>query len=321
MLMSRFLAGCAAVAALTGLISIAAPAQAQVVWDDFQGNQTVGALRGTGNSYNNLTSVAGVRARLQAHASDPANVIRSGTSSNIDFLQSSDTLCNVERSGASTACTLDAMGRVMWARVQFPRAGTYNFNVSHDDEVVMQVSSDYQNLDYKNLSYNLAVGQLSSYTSNDSTYVDLANSVYAPQANACAWVRIYWNNNGGVNHLRMRWDRPVSDHSTSRTRETIPASAFLSTTGPVNCTSAVTASGTSVQLLKQVGETGRFNPADQFEIQILEGSTVVESAISNGSGLGTVAATGARLASLSTTYTLSEKMAAGSTGQLSDYDT
>lgn len=206
----RFSTPPALLAALCILATLSsAPAMAQIVWEDFPGLTSVAPLDTTiTNRYPNNTPPASLNA-LKTFSNNAANSVRSGTSTTFTYTTLSATLCdttsNIPNAGVnSPPCLRDVMGRVMWARIQFPEAGNYNFSLAHDDEVDIDISSNYASNSYKSISYNLGVGELASYTSGDTAYEALPGTVYAPVANSCGWIRVYWNNAGGINHLQLR---------------------------------------------------------------------------------------------------------------------
>ena len=310
---------------LATFVALGQQATAQVVWEDFQGNSRVTGSSGQDfpgpNYVNNPGSSIVAIGNLKSFSGDVANVVRTGASPNIDYTAASSTLCDTSSTdvpGTGPACQVDAQGRVMWVRLQFPLAGSYSFSLAHDDQVDVDLSNNFNSGSYKTISYNLPVGGLASFTANDTTFENLSANVVAPQANSCGWMRIYWNNVGGINHLRLRWTRPDS------VTQIIPASAMLDPTVPptaASCAAGVTSTTTSVQLLKNLAATGRVNAADQFVISINRpAATVVAGAGTGGVGVGPVADTGAFIATVGQTYTLIESMAAGSVSTLTQYN-
>ena len=317
---------------MTTLAMLAAPAHATVVWEDYQGTN---GMLGTSNqdkpgpSYNNNSATGAInRNLLRTIAADINNATRTGTSPDINFTAASGSLCNTSNSaagagydpaGTGATCQADAQGRVVYALVKFPTAGSFTFAAAHDDEVDLDLSSDFGNVNYRTASYNLPVGDAASFTANENTFENLAGVVSSPSANACILLRLYWNNAGGINHLRLRWTRP------SGVVEIIPATVLFDpglAASSVGCTGTVTSSGTSVILNKIVGSTGRARAADQFQIAVTDTATniILSSGTTSGSGTGQQASTGASLINTGVTYRLSDAMNAGSTSTLASYN-
>ncbi len=302
---------------------------AQVVWEDYQGDQW---MFGTSNqdkagpSYSNNTgSAATNRANLRAISADIANATRTGTSATIDYAANSGTLCNTSNStagagydaaGTGPACANDAMGRVSYALVKFPATGTFTFSAAHDDEVDLDLSSDYSNTSYRTAIYDLPVGDIAAYTSGDTVYENLAGVFSSPTANACILLRVYWSNNGGITFFRLRWTRP--DGVT----EIVPAAQLLNpglASSSAGCTGSVTSSNTSIVLNKSIASSGRAAASDQFSVTVSENVTgnYVTSATTSGSGTGQQASTGSSLITNGTVYRLTDAMAVGSSSTLS----
>jgi hypothetical protein len=301
----------------------------QVVWEDYQGDQW---MFGTSNqdkagpSYSNNTgSAATNRANLRLIAADVTNATRTGTSATIDYAANSGTLCNTsnatagagyDAAGTGAACTNDAMGRVAYALVKFPATGTFTFSAAHDDEVDLDLSSDYSNTSYRTAIYDLPVGDIAAYTSGDTVYENLAGVFSSPTANACILLRVYWSNNGGITFFRLRWTRP--DGVT----QIVPAAQLLDpglASSSAGCTGSVTSSNTSIVLNKTIATSGRAAAADQFTVTVTDNVTsgYVTSATTSGSGTGQQASTGSSLITNGTVYKLTDTMAAGSSSTLS----
>ena len=105
---------------------------------------------------------------------------------------------------------------MIYAVLRFPTAGTYTFEVAHDDQVEVDFSSLYAAstpANYRNYNYNIPVGSLQSYTSDDATFESLPGNFVIPQANTCYVMRIYWNNVGNKNDLRLGWTIPGATSS------------------------------------------------------------------------------------------------------------
>jgi uncharacterized repeat protein (TIGR01451 family) len=299
-------------------------ANAQVVWEDYQGNSRVTGTSGQDYPGSFFTNGSGTDAQiissLKAVSANAANASRTGTSASIDFSAASMTLCNLDPgydpAGTGAACQFDVQGRVLWTVVKYPVAGTYSFSLAHDDQVDIDMSTDYSSTNYKNAVYDLPVGALASYTGSDTSYENVAATFVAPAANHCALVRMYWANAGGINHLRFRWTKPGG------VTEIIPTAQLYTpgqTAAALGCAGAVSTSQTSVLVNKVVGATGRANSADQFTIDIANGATSIGTATTSGSGTGQQASTAAQVVSVGTTYTITDAMAAGSSSALSAY--
>ncbi len=311
----------------------AAPALAQVVWEDYQG--TIGILGSSGNdkagpSFNNTVSpISGLR----AISATTSNATRTGTSTTIDFRTAGDavnnaTLCNSTHTAANTgydatglqpSCLADAQGRVLYALIKFPYTGSYNFSLAHDDDVDLDLSTDYSNTSFRSASYNIPVGDAASYTADENTYESLAGIFSSPTANACILMRLYWTNYNGLNHLRLRWTRPNATGSGTTT-EIVPAAYLFDPGNPASssgCTGTVATTNTSIVANKVIGGPGRASSADQFTVAIRNsGGTVQVAATTGGTGTGQQASTGGWIAAASTTYQINDAMAAGSTNTL-----
>lgn len=205
-------------------------AAAQAIWEDYQGtNEILGVLLQDkpGPSYDNLA--ANALANLRTISANPANATRTGSSATIDYDRNQPTLCNTTQLldgsydvlGAGAACQADAQGRVLYALIKFPQAGLYTFGFAHDDQIDLDLSSDYANTAYRSATYDISVGNAAALTASDTTYASFAGTFRASAANACALLRLYWNNAGGRHYLRMQWTKP------SAVTETVPASQLL----------------------------------------------------------------------------------------------
>lgn len=299
------------------------PAAAQVVWEDYQG---IKAVTGSSNqdlagpAYDNNTgSTAATLANLRAISSSVSNAVRTGTSAQINYAASSVTLCDIftgDPAGTGAACQADAMGRVMYAVIRFPLAGAYNFSISHDDQVDLDMSTNWsQAPQYRTLSYDIPVGSLPAFTS-ETTFDPVNAGVSAPSAGSCAVLRLYWNNSGGINHLRLRWSRPDA------VTEIIPAANLLDPrTVPTSalCSSTITSVARSIQVNKFIDVTGRADPADQFVVGFSNSGVVEQNATTTGNGTGVQASTAAGIVLPNTTYTITDAMAAGSASTLASY--
>lgn len=305
------------------LLLLPAAASAQnVLWEDFRGLDNVpgdGVYVGTPGApkFQNFPN-SGAMAPFRVLAANPADAARSGSSPNIDFLgsnASASALCNNGASG-SQACLHQAQGRVLHALIQFPEAGAYTLRAAHDDNLVVEFSTDYTNTSFRSASYDIPVGALSEWTANENTFATIGTFT-AANAGSCALIRVFWTNQAGINHNRLQWTTP------GNVTQIVPASAFRNPSLPDSadgCNGSITGNGTAVTLNKVLGSP-RLDAADQFTIEI--GTTpaggTVRSAVTAGSGTGQQASTGAFPAATNVTYYLREVMAPGSVSALTAY--
>ena len=291
----------------------AAPAGATVVWEDYRGNANAGnAYTGPVGWPSYANFVVDPVANLRTIASNPANAIRTGSSTDINFLSNTQQ-CNSTVSPGSPACALQVMGRVTYALVRFPAAGSYTLSVAHDDNVDVDLSSDYANTSYRTASYNIPVGALSNFTAGENDFVSVG-TFSAAAANSCALIRMYWTNAGGLNYARLRWTRP------GPVTEVIPATQLFDpglASSATGCNGSITGNATAVTLNKVIGAP-RAQATDQFTVEIGTTATAgtVLQATTSGAGTGQQASTGAFPAVTGTTYYLRDLMAAGSASTL-----
>ena len=195
------------------LLGAAAPAAAQVLWEDYRGISRVPASPATPNYDNSFNAGSTARlASLMGLAANPAvNAARTGTSPQLDWANgttaSPGQLCNFDTQQTSPACRAWIMGRVMYTLVVFPQAGNYKFSVSHDDDVKVDFSTQYST-NYRNTVYNVAVGSVAEYSNNETDFQNLAGNFNSATPGGCYLARVLWNNVGGINYLHMRWTRP-----------------------------------------------------------------------------------------------------------------
>lgn len=295
-------------------------AAAQTVrWEDYRGNDRVGAVytgpAGAPTFANNTGTGAARLNALRAIATNPANAVRTGTAADINYRAAANNLCNLDSPATSAvSCGLQAMGRVSYALIQFPQAGTYSVSIAHDDNVELGFSSDYANTAYRTASYDVPVGTVNDWTANEDTYVSLGTFT-AANANSCALVRTYWLNHGGINHARLRWTVPGN-----ATPAIIPATAFrdpAAAASSIGCNGSITGNGTTITLNKVLGAP-RADASDQFTVQIGATSTAgtLREATTAGAGVGQQASTGALAVTTGVTYYLRDIMAAGSASTL-----
>ncbi len=230
---------CKAVA-VAALLVFTVQAQAQTVrWEDYRGGQNTpddtqyigppGAPK-----FNNFPN-AGAIAALQAVAANPANAVRTGASADINFRDfgvdpTANSLCDTRGAGAaSQACLYQAQGRVAYALVRLPQAGLYAFSAAHDDNVVLDLSPEYANTNYRAANYSIPVASVGAWTGGEEVY-DNFGTFSAATANSCVLLRMWWTNQSGQNFNRLRWTRPDG------TAEIIPASAFRDPGDPGSAT-------------------------------------------------------------------------------------
>ncbi len=316
-------------AVLAAAFALPMTAHANIVWEDYQGRSGV---FGTSNQdkpgpdyENNSTPPEDDLPNLRTIAANIANATRTGTDATIDYASTSGTLCNTSNSsagagydaaGTGAACQADAQGRVMYALIKFPQAGSYTMSVAHDDEVDLDLSSNYSSTAYRSASYDLPVASASGFT-GETTFEDLG-AVTAPAANSCTLLRLYWNNRGGQTHLHLRWTKPNS------TVEIVPGSQLFDpgvASSATGCVGSITAAGTSITLNKVVAASGRVTAADQFMVAIANNSSgaIAANATTSGSGTGQQASTGAAAVGVGTLYRLTDSMAAGSANTIASY--
>lgn len=310
-----------AIATLCGLLALQAiappAARATVVWEDYRGNANAGSIytgpvgKPTFGNYsgNPITN-------LRAIASNPASAVRTGSSANIDFRQSEFNLCHPAAAPNSASCQVQAMGRVTYALIRLPAAGTYALSVAHDDNIDVDVSSDYANTSYRNASYDVPIGTVGDYTSGETVFSNLGTFT-AAAANSCALLRVYWTNAGGINFSRLRWTRPDA------TTEIIPAVQLFDpglAASANGCNGSITGNRTAVTLNKVLASP-RAQAADQFTVEIATAAAAgtVRQATTSGSSIGQQVSTGAFAAVTGSTYYLRELMAAGSASTLGAY--
>lgn len=190
--------------ALSGWINAA---QATVIFDNFRGSRNVPAYSGADPSYvnwDNQKHDVQIQNLIDFAAGPLSNIKSSGRATNINWLQANNTLCT----GSGGACSDGIQGRVVYALVKFPVAGTYYFGAAHDDEVKVEFSTTFASMrpaDYRRYDYNVPVGGVGPWTNNDSSYDTIPGNFVVSQAGACYAMRIFWNNQGGVNLLRFGW--------------------------------------------------------------------------------------------------------------------
>ena len=129
-------------------------ATAQTVrWEDYRGDANVGTYTGPAGrpTFANNTGTGADRLNaLRAIAANAANAVRTGTAADINYRQTGYNLCHSGIGSASaTSCGLQAMGRVSYALIQFPQAGTYNVSIAHDDNVELGFCDGRRDLSWR----------------------------------------------------------------------------------------------------------------------------------------------------------------------------
>ena len=310
---------------LIALLLGALPAAAQNVrWEDYRGDSSRGSglanvtYAGRAGAPSFDYTLTGVDA-LRTLSANPANAVRTGSSALIDFGAGIDNgLCDNRTAGSrtSSACSNHAMGKVIYSLIRFPRAGTYNLAVAHDDAVQVNLSTQYTNTSYRAATYDVAVGALSSYTGGQDVFRSIG-SFTAAVDNSCALIRMYWVNAGGLNFNRLRWQHADINGGVE---QIIPAAQFRNPSdeaSSLGCQGSVVFPVPAIMINKNVA--GRIAAQDQFTVAIVQGSTVLRSATTSGSGVGQQASTGAIQVNTGT-HTLRDAMAAGSLAAIADYN-
>ena len=219
--------------ATAGLLLCGA-AHATVIFDNYRGqaNLPPGSSAQAPNYANNAGNNS-LTNLINLAAGGPANIANSGTHDDINWPSSEQELCNKQVN--NSACADQVMGRVIYALVRMPTAGAYTFKANHDDDLQVDFSTNFSAAtaaNYRNFDYNVPVGGLAAWTSA-SAFPNVPGSFVAPTANSCYVMRLYWNNRGDVNFLRLKWVTPEG------TEEFIPAANLYDPSMPesyANCT-------------------------------------------------------------------------------------
>ena len=308
-----------AVLVLAGVL-LASQAMAQVRWEDYRGDQNVAPDA----NYNGPAGApkfvnypnSGAIAELRTVSANQANAVRTGTSATIEFASGAvNALCDNRTNTTNVPCRLQAQGKVAYALVRFPQAGTYSIAAAHDDNVVIELSPDFTNTNYRTVSYSILAGQVSDWSSDEADFQTFGGFT-AANANSCALLRMYWNNQGGLNFNHLRWTTPGG------TTQIIPASSLhdpAAVGSATGCNGSITGNVAGITLNKVVGSP-RINAADQFTLQIgtSAGGGTVATATTAGSGTGQQAST-SFATTTGTTYYVREVMASGSVSALTAY--
>ena len=301
------------IAALT-LLALAVVGHATVLFEDYRGQHSVPATLTPPSwpSYANYPNGPGL-GNLIVFSANASNAIDTGSATAVDWPVASYTLCNMADGTGPTqpSCVAGIQGRVAYARLLLPQVGQYTFAAAHDDQVDVDFSSQITTA-YRSASYDIPVGNLADYTGGDNSFETLGN--YATgTANACLLMRIYWNNQDGINLLRLQWTPPSSAAAIIPAANLLDPSVAQSTQGCADVSATA-----DLSLVKVLGNA-RANDADQFTISIAATSPIVTSTTS---GTGTTIHNGnatALAVAPGTAYAFSETMAAGSVSALTDY--
>ena len=278
---------------LVACLLAAAPsalAQNGIRFEDYRGNSGVPANSPQPN-FNNLSAPASNITRLMALQGQADAVAESGTRSTIEWLGANPELCDnsdIGRNSASAiaACGKWKMGRIAYTVVRFPVAGEIQFRVAHDDDLKVDFSNDILiGANYRNANWNYEVGQLSQYVAADS-WVTLG-TYSSPAVDSCALVRLAWVNNGGLNHLRLRYrSRTGGSSGPWGQNQQFTAAQFIDPmdvdTIRSSCKGLIAAP--ELTLTKQIID-GRINVDDQFALNVRRGTNVIVSGSTSGTQL------------------------------------
>ncbi|GGR14480.1 beta strand repeat-containing protein [Deinococcus ruber] len=134
-----------------------------------------------------------------------------------------DSTTTAGKAAASCASGKSWQGRVMYALLKFPVSGTYYFTLAHDDGVEVDLSGQLTATDPRTATYGTVLGGVTSWTASDTTYETLNTTPFVVSASACYLMRVYWNNQGGINHLRLRY----GTQSNLSDQALVPTTQFL----------------------------------------------------------------------------------------------
>ena len=217
----------AAIFAVLLISTVSHFAGATVLFDNYRGRDSLlsGATPISPN-YGNNDGRKALSNLIKLASGGPQNTASSGSLDDLDWSSNEQQLCNTRVNNAP--CTDQIQGRVAYTLVRFPTAGTYTFKAAHDDDLQVDFSTNFSAAsasNYRNFDYNVPVGGLSSYTS-ETSFPDIPGNFVASQDNSCYAMRVYWNNRGGLNFLRMKWVKP------GNIEEVIPAANLLDPSRP-----------------------------------------------------------------------------------------
>lgn len=283
-------------ALIAGLLAVAPAALAQngIRFEDYRGKADVPANSPTPNFDNLSRQVNGVGniPRLMALQGVPGAVVDSGTRDTIEWLGKNPELCDMgdigkDSASSRAACAKWKMGRIAYTVVRFPVAGNVQLRVAHDDDLKVDFSSDIDiGSNYRNANWTYEVGRLSNYIGeNNWAALGTYNS---PAIGSCVLMRLAWVNNGGLNHLRLRYRTSNFNGGNNSTtgNQVFTAADFIDPTNVAaiqsRCTGAVAAP--QVTLAKQIVD-GRINATDQFTLNVRRGSNVLVTGATSGTEL------------------------------------
>lgn len=219
-------------------------AQAQVYWDNYRGEKDVPVAIVPNYDNNPAAATSEQRNRLAldnliVFSDDPGNISRTGISPNINWDSWSDALCDRNRYNTDpnvdpAACDNGEMGRIAYALLRFEKAGMYEFQMSNDDYVRLEMATivtsqqitDYSNIynDPTEFDYDLLMAEYQANSLTDATFVDLEDissvTIAAPETYYA--IRLYLNNAGSWNRARLAWKTPAATGF-----EPIPDSFFI----------------------------------------------------------------------------------------------
>lgn len=223
---------------LIGVVQGAAQAQALqygIISDNFQGTSGL-AVAATTPSYLNSPDVPATLVPpssglplLKTFSATPANRNATETiTTGLNFTYTTSGgypkgLCDANSATPACASGKSWQGRVMYALLKFPVAGNYYFTLAHDDGVEVDLSGQLTATDPRTATYGTVLGGVNSWTTNDTAYETLNTTPFVVSASACYLMRVYWNNQGGVNHLRLRY----GTQSNLSDQAIIPTTQFL----------------------------------------------------------------------------------------------
>jgi uncharacterized repeat protein (TIGR01451 family) len=269
---------CAALA----LASFVSVANAQVVARDYRGTSLAGAPStqiaspkfSNGLGAASLTQLLAIE--MQANA-----VARTVNESSLEWPQTEPRLCvspstavGGTSASAIAACNANVMGRIAYTVVRMPVAGTLGLYIAHDDDTRIDLSDQIGlGANYRSAAWNLPVGQLSSYTSDQSAF-ERVGSVASPGVGSCLLMRVVWVNTGGRNYLRMAYRTSATGanqfFASSELIDPADSDAISR-----SCSGAVLPSPT-VQVIKSI-PSGRAAAADQFRLSLRQDGQEVQS--------------------------------------------
>lgn len=281
-----------------GLLALPLSASAQsgtggILFEDYRGTADVPTGSPTPNFNNRTRTINGTTniQRLLALQGLPDAVAESGKRSQIDWLGANPELCDTQNIGRNSessraACAKWKMGRIAYTVIRFPVEGAVQFRVAHDDDLKVDFSDQITiGAGYRNATWNFQVGTLASYYA-ENQWMNLGQYT-SPQVGSCVLARFVWVNNGGLNHLRLRYrttnfNSGINDATGNRT---FSPSDFIDPTDTdtirSSCTGVIAAP--ELQLRKEI-EGGRIKADDQFRLNVRTASSVILTSDTSGTG-------------------------------------